>query len=325
MKKIAVIFNGGTISMKIDPRLQAAVPSLSGEEIMSMVTGIEEYANIESFNFSNLPGPHVTPNKMLEMSKYVQKILEREDIYGVVITHGTDTLEETAYFLHLNIKSSKPIIVTGAMRNGSELGYDGPANLSAAICTAISEDATNKGVLVCMNDELNSAEEVTKVHSMHLNTFQSPEFGPIGIVDNNQVIFYRDILQKQNILTDKIEENVELVKCAAGMNSKIFDFLVDTGAKGIVLEGLGRGNVPPNMVGGIRRAINNGVIVVLVTRCFMGRVLDSYGYAGGGKELRDMGVILGNNLPGQKARIKLMLALGQTNDYKLIKDIFEKN
>jgi L-asparaginase len=325
MKKIAVIFNGGTISMKIDPRLQAAVPSLSGEEIMSMVTGIEEYANIESFNFSNLPGPHVTPNKMLEMSKYVQKILEREDIYGVVITHGTDTLEETAYFLHLNIKSSKPIIVTGAMRNGSELGYDGPANLSAAICTAISEDATNKGVLVCMNDELNSAEEVTKVHSMHLNTFQSPEFGPIGIVDNNQVIFYRDILQKQNILTDKIEENVELVKCAAGMNSKIFDFLVDTGAKGIVLEGLGRGNVPPNMVGGIRRAINNGVIVVLVTRCFMGRVLDSYGYSGGGKELRNMGVILGNNLPGQKARIKLMLALGQTNDYNLIKDIFEKN
>ncbi|SHH17090.1 asparaginase [Clostridium grantii] len=324
MKKIAVIFNGGTISMKIDPRLQAAVPSLSGEEIMSMVTGIEEYANIESFNFSNLPGPHVTPNKMLEMSKYVQNIVDREDIEGVVITHGTDTLEETAYFLHLNIKSSKPIIVTGAMRNGSELGYDGPANLSAAICTAISEDASNKGVLVCMNDELNSAEEVTKVHSMHLNTFQSPEFGPIGIIDNNQVIFYRDILQKQNILTNKIEENVELVKCAAGMNSKIFDFLVESGAKGIVLEGLGRGNVPPQMVDGIKRAIDKGVVVVLVTRCFMGRVLDSYGYEGGGKELRKLGVIFGNNLPGQKARIKLMLALGQTNDYDLIKEIFEK-
>lgn len=324
MKKIAVIFNGGTISMKIDPRLQAAVPSLSGEEIMSMVTGIEEYANIESFNFSNLPGPHVTPNKMLEMSKYVQNIVDREDIQGVVITHGTDTLEETAYFLHLNIKSSKPIIVTGAMRNGSELGYDGPANLSAAICTAISEDASNKGVLVCMNDELNSAEEVTKVHSMHLNTFQSPEFGPIGIIDNNQVIFYRDILQKQNILTNKIEENVELVKCAAGMNSKIFDFLVESGAKGIVIEGLGRGNVPPQMVDGIKRAIDKGVVVVLVTRCFMGRVLDSYGYEGGGKELRQLGVIFGNNLPGQKARIKLMLALGQTNDYDLIKEIFEK-
>ena len=131
MKKVAVIFNGGTISMTLDPRIKAAVPTLSGEEIMSMVTGIEKYAEIESYTFSNMPGPHMTPEIMLDLSRYIKKLLIREDICGVVVTHGTDTLEETAYLLHLTIDNPKPVIVTGSMRNGSELGYDGPANLSA--------------------------------------------------------------------------------------------------------------------------------------------------------------------------------------------------
>lgn len=324
MKKVAVIFNGGTISMQIDPKVHAAVPKLKGEEIMSMVTGIEKYAEIENITFSNLPGPHVTPKKMMELSNFIQKILEREDITGVVVTHGTDTLEETAYLLDLTIKSEKPVIVTGSMRNSSELGYDGPANLSASICTAISNKARNKGVMVCLNDELNCASEVTKVHSMKLNTFQSPEFGPIGIIDNNEAIFYREVLSVPHILTDKIEENVYLIKCGAGMDSDLIDFCIEKGAKGIVIEGLGRGNVPPKMVPGIKRAIDNKIAVVLVSRCFQGRVLDTYGYEGAGKELRNLVVIFGDTLPGQKARIKLMLSLGKWNDLKTIKEFFEK-
>ncbi|MGO1819432.1 MAG: asparaginase domain-containing protein, partial [Senegalia sp. (in: firmicutes)] len=115
MKKIAIIFNGGTISMKVDPRINAAIPALSSEEIMSMVTNIEKYAEIETFNFSTLPGPHVSPKIMLKLSNYIKDILKREDIDGVIVTHGTDTLEETAFFLELNIKSVKPIIVVGDM------------------------------------------------------------------------------------------------------------------------------------------------------------------------------------------------------------------
>ncbi|MCY6372348.1 asparaginase [Clostridium ganghwense] len=324
MRKVAVVFNGGTISMKVDPRIQAAVPTLSGNEIMAMVTGIERYAEIECFTFSNLPGPHITPKKMMELSKYIQQILLREDIVGVVVTHGTDTLEETAYLLDLTIKSDKPVIVTGSMRNSSELGYDGPANLSAAICTAISEQARNKGVMVCLNDELNCASEVTKAHSMKLNTFQSPEFGPIGIIDNNEAIFYRNTLFKTHICTDKIEEKVFLIKCAAGMDSSFIDFCIDKGAKGIVVEGLGRGNIPPQMVDGVKRAIEKGIAVVIISRCFQGRVLDSYGYVGGGKQLRNMGVIFGDTLPGQKARIKLMLSLGKWKDLNQIKKVFEE-
>ncbi len=324
MKKVAVIFNGGTISMKIDPRIQAAVPSLSGEEMMAMVTGIEDFAKIETYTFSNNPGPHMTPQHMFELSNYIEKILENDEISGVVVTHGTDTLEETAYLLSLRINNSKPVIVTGAMRNSSELGYDGPGNLAAAICTAISDDAKNKGVMVCLNDELNSAYEVTKVHSMQLNTFQSPEFGPLGIVDNNEVIFYREALHKEHIITNTIAEEVELIKCAAGMDSSLLRYCIAKGAKGIVVEALGRGNVPPQMVDGIKEAMDKDIIIVLVSRCFMGRVLGTYGYYGGGKELRDMGVIFGNDLPGQKARIKLMLALGKTSDYKEIRNLFEK-
>jgi L-asparaginase len=324
MKKVAIVFNGGTISMKVDPRVQAAVPSLSGEEIVAMVTGIEKYAYIESYNFSNVPSPFVTPNDMMKLSKYVKDLLDREDIDGVVVTHGTDSLEETAYLLDLTIQNDKPVVVTGAMRSSSELGYDGPANLSAAICTAISEEARGKGVLVCMNGELNSASEVTKANSMSLSAFKSPGFGPLGIVDNNQVIFYRDNLTRHHIDTDIVESKVSLIKCVSGMDSRFIDFCIDQGDKGIIIEGMGRGNIPPKMVDGIKRALNKGIIVVLVSRCFEGRVLDTYGYNGGGKELRNLGVIFGDNLPGQKARIKLMLALGMTSNKEEIKEIFEK-
>ncbi len=324
MKKVAVVFNGGTISMKVDPRIQAAVPSLSGEEIMAMVTGIENYAEIESHNFANVPSPHVTPEDMMRLSKYVRNLLKREDLTGVVVTHGTDSLEETAYLLDLTIKCEKPVVVTGAMRSSSELGYDGPANLSAAICTAICEESCGKGVLVCMNDELNCASEVTKANSMSLNAFRSPVFGPVGIVDNNKVIFYRDSLGKQYMDTDEIETRVPLIKCVSGMDSSFIDFCVDRGDKGIVIEGMGRGNIPPNMVQGVKKAIEKGIAVVLVSRCFEGRVLDTYGYSGGGKDIRKLGVIFGDNLPGQKARVKLMLSLGKTKNIEKIREIFEK-
>lgn len=322
-KKVAVIFNGGTISMKVDPRISAAVPTLTGEEIMAMVTGIEEFAQIESHTFSNLPGPHMNAETMMELSKFIQSLLDREDITGVVVTHGTDTLEETAFLLDLTINSPKPVVVTGSMRNGSELGYDGPANLAASICTVISKEARNRGVLVCLNDELNCASEVTKANSMSLDTFKSPNFGPIGIVDSNVVIFYRDSLIKQHIETDKVESKVDLIKCAAGMDSSYIDFALSRGVQGLVIEAMGRGNIPPLMVDGVKRAIDKGVPVILVSRCYQGRVLDSYGYPGGGKTLRKLGVIYGDNLPGQKARIKLMLALSKTKDLNEIKKIFE--
>ena len=322
MKKIAVVFNGGTISMKVDERIKTAVPTLTGEEIMSMVTGIEEFAEIESYSFSSLPSPHMTFKTMLELSKFTKELLDRNDIDGVVITHGTDTLEETAYLLDLTIKSEKPVVITGAMRSGSELGYDGPSNLAASICTAISDDAKKRGVLVCFNGELNSASEVTKANSMALNAFRTPNFGPIGIVDNNKVMFYRETKSTEKYDVEEIKSDVALIKCVVDMDSSFIEFVIDKGYGGIVIEALGRGNVPPKMVDGIKSALNKGIPVVVVSRCFEGRVHESYGYEGGGKMLKDLGVIFGDTLPGQKARIKLALAINSTINKEEIKKQF---
>ncbi|MGL4761470.1 MAG: asparaginase [Sarcina sp.] len=324
MKKIAVIFNGGTISMKVDENIQAAVPTLTGAQIMAKVTGIERYANIEEHNFSSLPSPHITVELMLELSKEVQKLADRDDIDGVVVTHGTDTLEETSYLVDLTTRTEKPIVFTGAMRSSSELGYDGPANLAASICTATSEEARGRGVLICFNGELNSAKEVTKANSMALNAFRTPNFGPIGIVDNNRGIFYRDVEDKEYIKVDRIREKVAIIKCAASAESDFLNFAIDTGYKGIVLEGLGRGNVPPTMVQGIERAIKENIPVILTSRCFEGRVFGSYGYEGGGMQLKNSGVIFGESMPSQKARIKLLLMLSAEKTLEEIEKSFEK-
>ena len=309
MKKIAIIFNGGTISMKIDEKIKAAVPSLSAEEIMSMIPGVEEYAEIEAYTFSSMPSPHMTLETMLKLSKFTTELVEREDIDGVVITHGTDTLEETAYLLDLTVRTKKPVVVTGAMRSGSELGYDGPFNLATSICTAISDEAVGRGVLVCFNGELNSASEVTKANSMALNAFRTPNFGPMGIVDNDNVIFYRDANYSEKYDVSEIKKQVALIKCVVDMDSSYIDYLIEKGCGGIVIEALGRGNVPPKMVDGIKKATELNIPVVVVSRCFEGRVFESYGYEGGGKQLKDLGVIFGDTLPGQKARIKLILAI----------------
>ncbi len=324
-KKIAVIFTGGTISMKVDPRLAAAIPAMKSEEIMAMVMNIDKIADIEITNFSQLPSPHLSIDDLTKLRKVVLELTKRPDIDGVVITHGSDTLEETAYYLDLSLNSAKPIVLVAAMRNASELGYDGPANLAAAICTAASANSRKRGVLIVMNNDINSALETTKTHTMSLNTFRSIEFGPLGIVDNDQVIYYRHLYKHHHIEVDHLSDGVHLVKTVLGMDDTILQYLIDNGAKGVVIEAMGRGNVPPNMVSGIKRAIDNNIPVVMVSRCPTGRVLDSYGYAGGGKQLKEIGVIFASNINGQKARIKLMLALAHSSDNAKIKRLIERD
>ena len=195
-KKVAIIFTGGTISMTIDDEIGANVPSLSGQQIMSMAAGISTVADFEVIDFDEIPGPHMTPQKLMQLKNCVLELLDREDISGVVITHGTDSLEESAYFLDLVINHEKPVIVTGAMRSSSELGYDGSNNLASSVCVAISENARNKGVLVVLNNEVLLASEATKTDTMSLNTFQSPGKGSLGIVDSNQLLLFKNVARR---------------------------------------------------------------------------------------------------------------------------------
>ena len=311
---------------------------------MSMVTNIDKVADIEVCNFAEIPGPHMTPERLIELKHYVNNLLEREDICGAVITHGTDSLEETAYFLDLTISSQKPVIVTGAMRSSSELGYDGPSNLSAAVCTAISDKAVGKGVLIVLNNEVLLASEATKTDTLALNTFKSLSKGPLGLIDCNELVLFKSTEERTIIDTDKVETKVSLIKSGIGMNDDFIKFAADSGYKGIIIEAMGRGNVPPKMYEGVkilgifpwtgffissflskspkrtwykfitnphRYAREKDIPVVIVSRCHSGRVFDSYGYLGSGRDLRNIGCIFGGELPGQKARIKLMLALGK--------------
>ncbi|MCS6886229.1 MAG: asparaginase [Acidobacteriota bacterium] len=325
MKRVALVFTGGTISMQTDPVVGAAIPVLSGEQILATVPGLEKLAEYELVNFARLPGPHMTPGLMLELAEELRRLLEREDICGAVVTHGTDTLEETAYCLDLLLTSEKPVALVGAMRSSSEPGWDGPPNLLAAVRTVVCEQARGLGVVVVMNDEINAASEVTKTHTEALGTFQSPNFGPLGIVDRDRVLILRRPAFREHIHTDTIDTHVDIIKMAAGVDDRLINYAVESGTHGLVIEALGRGNIPSYAIPGVENAVRRCIPVVVVSRCLRGRVLDTYGYTGGGHELRQMGAILGGHLPGQKARIKLMLALGLTKDIERIRAIFEKN
>ncbi|MDO4711597.1 MAG: asparaginase [Peptostreptococcaceae bacterium] len=320
--KVAIIFTGGTISMSVDEEIGAAIPSLNGQDIISMVTNIDKLADIEIVEYSEIPGPLIRFDMLFEIRDIIEKLAAREDITGVIVTHGTDTLEESAYFWDLTLNVHKPVIVVGAMRNSSELGYDGPANLAAAVCTAISPKSVDKGVLVVLNNEVNTALEVTKTNTLSLNTFQS-RYGPIGIIDTNDFVVHRNITGRDHIDTDGIEKNVFLIKSCIDMDPKIIDFYLSQNAKGIVIEAMGRGNLPPTFLPYIKKAIDQKVAVIIVSRCPSGRVMSSYGYEGGGKMLHDLGVIFGGELSGQKARIKLMLALHRSDDMGYIRTLFE--
>lgn len=311
--------------MKKDEKSNAAIPVMSGADILQLTPGISDIVDIDYLDFGMMPGPHMTPEKMYELSTLITEKVDLEGYDAAIVTHGTDSLEETAYLVDLTYKSSKPVIFVGSMKNCSEPGWDGPSNLISAVHTAISEEAKNRGVLVVMSEEIHAASQVTKTNTHTLNTFKSMDFGPVGFVDNNKVYFYYNYTKKQHIPSKKICSDVDLIKCGCGMDDRLLRLCVDSGAEGIVIEGMGRGNIPPKMVSGVEYALSKNIPVILVSRCVMGKALDDYGYEGAGRELTARGVILGDNLSGQKARIKLMVALGYTKDMSLIKDIFEKN
>src|SRR5687767_13052113 len=292
--------------MQLDPGRGGAVPRLSGQEILSFVPGVEEVAALEVREFGRYPGPHMTIERMWELRAAILQALE-EDFGGVVVTHGTDTLEETAYLLDRSIGDRKPVVLTGAMRNSSELSWDGPANLMAAIEVAVAPEARGRGTMVVMDEEIVQGAEVVKTHTEAAGTFRSPNWGPLGVTDKGEALFYRESRRKAPLMPDTPALPVDLVKIVAGADSRLLEASLDSGARGIVLEALGRGNVPPEVVPGVRRWVEAGRPLVITSRSMRGRVLDTYAYPGGGHVLREMGAIFADHMTGQQARIELML------------------
>jgi L-asparaginase len=304
-----VLFTGGTISMKIDPETGAAVPAMSGEEIVAQVRGLKKEAHLTLEDYARLPGPHVTPEWMWRLRQRVAEVAARPDVDGIVLTHGTDTIEETAYLLELTVETPKPIVFCGAMRTISEPGWDGPANLMAAVRTAAHPASGGRGVLVTIGDVVHSAAEVTKWHTLSVISFRSPR-GPAGVMDRGEVVYHRPPFRHPPLQPRELVTAVDLHTMAAGVDDGLLRASLARGARGLVLEATGCGNVPPPAMPGVRAAVEARVPVVMVSRCPEGRVSPAYGYEGGGQQLRQLGVIFAPELPGQKARIKLMVALG---------------
>jgi L-asparaginase len=322
-KRILIVFTGGTFSMKIDKKTGGAYPKFSGEELLEKIPDAKKIVNVSCFNFGKYPGPHVTPEIMLDLSAKIKTKIKENKFDGVIVTHGTDTLEETAYLLDLTINSRVPIVVTGSMKNSSEPDWDGPKNLIDSIQICLNNNSKGMGVLVCLNGEVNAASEVTKIYSDELGTFQSLDFGSLGFIQNGQVIYNRLPQRLENLETKKINTNVDLLTVYAGMDEKFFKFSADRKAEGLVIEALGIGNVTPKAFEGIKYVVEKGIPVVLVSRCPAGETDYIYGYPGAGKHLHKLGVIFAEFLNGPKARIKLMLALGKTKKIDELRKIFE--
>jgi L-asparaginase len=322
---VQLIATGGTIAMKIDTEKKAPVPAISGEDLLATVPEMGKVANIQVQNISNVPSGYMDPPRWVELQKAVAAALAKPEIAGVIVSHGTDTLEETAYFLDLAVKSDKPVVLIGAQRNASESDFDGPRNLLNAARICVSPEAKGKGVMLVLNGQINAAREVTKTHTSDVETFKSGDFGFLGVADNDRVIFSRAPLRRQHVpLTQDNLPRVDIVAAYGGNDDTQVKAAVAAGAKGVVVAALGWGNVNPATYEGIKEAIAKGVVVAIATRVPNGRVLPHYGYVGGGKTLKDAGAVFCDNLTPQKARLLLMLALQHTQKASEIQAYFDK-
>ena len=320
---IVLLFTGGTISMRHDPASGGAVPTLRGRDILALTPGVEDLAQLEIDDWGAYPGPHMTVEKMWALRQRIVEHLARPEVDGIVVTHGTDALEESAYVVARSVSSDKPVVFTGAMRTSSDLGWDGPANLGAAVRVAASTAARGAGVLVVMADRVFAGMDVTKTHTHKLESFDSPGLGPLGVIDDGQVIFRRLLPSLASVLTPPaLAEPIDIVFTFAGADSRLLDASRERGL-GIVIAAMGRGNVPPAMLDGIDRWIADGKPVVITSRALRGRVGCTYGYVGGGRRLAERGAIFAGARRPQQARIDLMLTLGSGMTVEEIRSLLE--
>ncbi|HCU7987186.1 TPA: asparaginase [Staphylococcus aureus] len=321
MKHLLVIHTGGTISMSQDQSNKVVTNDINPISMHQDV--INQYAQIDELNPFNVPSPHMTIQHVKQLKDIILEAVSNKYYDGFVITHGTDTLEETAFLLDLILGIEQPVVITGAMRSSNEIGSDGLYNYISAIRVASDEKARHKGVMVVFNDEIHTARNVTKTHTSNTNTFQSPNHGPLGVLTKDRVQFHHMPYRQQALENVNEKLNVPLVKAYMGMPGDIFSFYSREGIDGMVIEALGQGNIPPSALEGIQQLVSLNIPIVLVSRSFNGIVSPTYAYDGGGYQLAQQGFIFSNGLNGPKARLKLLVALSNNLDKAEIKSYFK--
>jgi L-asparaginase len=340
MPRVRLIATGGTISNRTGGRLTA-------EDLVKSMPGVERYARAESEQFANVASSELTMDQYVGLARRVAELFATDSaLAGLVVTSGTDTLEELAYFLNLTVRSDKPVVVVGSMRNPSTLGYEGAANLLEGFRVAAAPEARGKGVLVVLNDEINAAREVTKTDALRLDTFQTRGYGVLGVVDADRVVFYRAPLKRHtaksefDLATVTRLPRVDVLLVYQGADGDLIKAAVDAGAKGIVIAGAGAGATSGTQQAAIAYALKKGVFVVTTTRAGSGRIAPprraadapqaSSADGGRGGALASLTPeerqrrVAGEDLAPVKARLLLMLALAKTKDPAEIQRMFSE-
>lgn len=324
--KIAILATGGTIAGITDDEISTTgytAGVIAIKELVKAVPEIESLAQIESKQIANIDSSNMNDELWLKLARETNKLL-KQNIQGVVITHGTDTMEETAYFLNLTLKSDKAVVLVGAMRPSTAMGADGPKNLYNALSLATNKNAEARGVMVVMNDKILGARGVVKTHTLNVEAFSSPDFGTLGYIVDGKCYFCNEILKLHTRQTPfdvnklKILPKVDILYTYSNDGSGIAaKALFENGAQGLVIAGSGAGNIHKNQKEVLKELLKQGLKVVVSSRVLKGPVVLS-------EEDTKLGFISALDLNPQKARVLLMLALTQTNDTEKIKKYFEK-
>ncbi len=321
MPKICLITTGGTIASKLDPETGHVTASVTGSELKATLHDPLEGIDISIDEFCNVGSYAIDLPLAFALSQRISQRLG-EGFDGVVVTHGTDTMEETAFMADLIVDSDKPIVFTGAQRQADEPNPDGPRNLTDSIRLAASDTARGVGAVICFEQEFHAARDVTKSHASRTDTFVSYEHGKLGEVDGDRIVLHRRPVLRRNYEASEIVADIELIKMAMGTSDRYLRFAADNGAKAIVLEGFGRGNAPPPVTAAVTELVKQGLPIIMTSRCQRGRVKAIYGN-GGGKTLSDGGVIFAGDLSGQKARVLVSVLLGLGLDGKRLREEIE--
>lgn len=318
MAKITLFATGGTIASTRTADGSSVSASVSGaalkEKLHAPLDGIE----VEVVEFSTVGSFGIDLPLAFSLSSQINAALEKADCDGVVVTHGTDTMEESCYLTHLLREGEKPIIFTGAQRHAGDIDSDGPRNLGDAIMVAASPKARSLGALIVFEQEIHAARDVTKVHTSRVDTFRSPGLGKIGDIDGTDIRIARIPALEETHRIDRIETRVELFKLTMGCSPWMLDAAADIGSRGIVLEAFGRGNAPPAFVEAIARVTQKGIPVIVCSRCAEGLTRAVYGGGGGGHDLVEAGAVLAGSLSGVKARLLLSVLLAEGHDRSAI-------
>jgi L-asparaginase len=321
---VYVVGTGGTIASRYVPKEGRVVSGASTEELVASIPEIADIVEARAVEHSNVTSDIIDTPTIVALGKRVRALLAGDETAGVVITHGTATLEETAYFLDLTVGGDKPVVLTGAMRNLVDRDADGPRNLLYSAIVAAHPESRGRGVLVCFNGEIHAARDAIKVHTNRVDAYASRDGGAVGAVTKDGVIFFSRPERRVHIPVEHMKENVQLLVVAQGCNDLLVRACIDAKVDGIVVEGIGAGNVNLPYYHAICDALDAGIPVVVGVRIFAGTPYFAKGHPASFRTMVERGAIPGGYLSGVKARILLAVALAHTDDRNALKSFFAR-